>query len=376
MLLSKGSSSSTLSRNPQRSSRQFSHLEQLLRRSNGQVAGVKTSSSNRDEVTPLEGAAGEASKPQLITKLVREPNKIKRRGLMMAGAAAMFGCACCADVLSSAKANEWGYGGEAPASWPGVCTTGGRQSPINVTLAPKIKSAQGKTKYPVTPIKFNYGRREKVEVLNTGHGTMQVNFKAGNSAYVPPRFIPSDEVSAYPGDSEQNAGPCLCPSKPMDLELIQYHFHTPSEHYLDGEQTIMEAHLVHRNRYTGGLAVIAVLIRSGGSTPNPCLQLGLDFGPEESGRRVPARRAANPYLLLPAKNADRVQPYVHYQGSLTTPPCSESVDWFVMTNTIKATDKQVIDFMRYSGGGFGYKQNSRPVQEMNARMVEYFEYDI
>eukprot|EP00798_Chlamydomonas_sp_ICE-L_P025992 gene25992-11682_t len=337
--------------------------------------GVKLAPARRNvSVSALPPAESEANdalaetisrkvKPMLVSDLLNVP-KLKRRGLMMAGAAAMFGCECCSDMLGTgaAQANaSWTYkedGFSGPDFWPDQCLTGGAQSPIDLSLANnRPQAGRGTIKFPVGPLQFDYGRYEKV------------NFQPGNMVTVPKRYVPvrppSQLLASSPG------GACLCPTKPFDLDLIQYHFHTPSEHAIDGKQAAMEAHLVHRNKNTGGLAVVAVLIQPGGPQPNPCLELGLEEAPTEGGVQQASTKTVNPAMLLPRATSQGTQPYVHYTGSLTTPPCSEGVDWFVLTTPIKVPDKQVLDFMRFAGNGKGYVRNSRPLQPINGREIDY-----
>lgn len=128
---------------------------------------------------------------------------------------------------------------------------------------------------------------------------------------------------------------------------------------------------VHKVKATGGLAVLGIMIESGGAIPNPAIQTAFVFAPQAAKEQMQASRPVDPMVLLPADNGKGHRPYIHYAGSLTTPPCSEGVDWFVFTQPIKATDKQIIDFMRYVGAGVTYAQNSRPVQPINERKFKY-----
>lgn len=228
--------------------------------------------------------------------------------------------------------------------WGGVCSTGTRQSPVDLPLA--AATAPGApTKYTCKfgDFQFKYGTQERVVVLNTGHGTMQVNFQPGNIATV--------------------GG--------VDLELIQYHFHTPSEHAMDGKRSAMEVHLVHKVVSTGGLAVLGAMLESGATLPNPSLQTALVFAPPGEKEQMQAMRPVDPLALLPADNGKGHRPYIHYAGSLTTPPCSEGVDWFVFTQPVKVTDKQILDFMHFVGHGATYALNSRPLQPVNARPFKF-----
>jgi len=191
---------------------------------------------------------------------------------------------------------------------------------------------------------FSYGSKETVSVQDTGHGTMQVNFKPGNRVKI--------------GD--------------MELELLQYHFHTPSEHAFDGARTTMEVHLVHKVVGTGGVAVIGVMINNGAIFPNPAMQTALVYAPSATNELFLAPITVDPNTLLPSETRPGHRPYVHYSGSLTTPPCSEGVEWFVMTTPIKVSDRQVIEFMQYVGHGDTLGLNSRPVQPLNFRTEEYY----
>ena len=93
---------------------------------------------------------------------------------------------------------------------------------------------------------------------------------------------------------------------------------------------------VHR---AGGLAVLGVLLDpTPTAAPNPLLQLALDWAPEQPKADVACPRSVAPLLLLPPRNQ---QSYVHYLGSLTTPPCTEGVDWIVFTHPLDITYRQV-----------------------------------
>ncbi|EFJ42864.1 hypothetical protein VOLCADRAFT_109995 [Volvox carteri f. nagariensis] len=268
---------------------------------------------------------------------------IDRRQLLTGAAASVVtfvGCPCPICKPGEAKAASWSYGEVAgPPAWKGVCATGKRQSPINIpvnTSAPKVDAEMG-------DFDFAYGSFEKCDVLNTGHGTMQVNFPGGNLAYV--------------GD--------------MELELLQFHFHAPSEHAMDGRRYAMEAHLVHKNKSTGNLAVLGIMLEPGGLIKNPALQTALDVAPETPLAKKSSPKGINPIMLLPKKAKDGSRSFVHYAGSLTTPPCSEGVDWFVFMNPIKVPDSQILEFMRFVGDKKTYATNTRPLQLLNSRVVEY-----
>ncbi|PNH02191.1 Carbonic anhydrase [Tetrabaena socialis] len=296
------------------------------------ICKVRASDSSADVPSTSASPIKAASRP-LIT----------RRQLMTGAAATVItfnGCPCPLCKPGEAKASGWSYGDVAgPPAWKGVCSTGKRQSPINIPLnsaAPRVEAELGE-------FDFAYGSFEKCDVLNTGHGTMQVNFPPGNMSFI--------------GD--------------MELELLQFHFHAPSEHAMDGRRFAMEAHLVHKNKSTGNLAVLGIMLEPGGLIKNPALQTALEVAPEVPLAKKASPKGINPVMLLPKKTKGGARPYVHYPGSLTTPPCSEGVDWFVFMNPIKVPDSQIIDFMHFVGDNKTYATNTRPLQLMNSRLVEY-----
>uniref|UniRef100_A0A7S3VU25 carbonic anhydrase n=1 Tax=Dunaliella tertiolecta TaxID=3047 RepID=A0A7S3VU25_DUNTE len=313
-------------------------------------------------LTPVAASTQEGSNPSTEAPQRRgpvgslidmsQPGLSRRQVLQAAGAAATaVACPCCPTGPAMAAA-DWDYESAGFTAgytgwlrrWSGICAAGGQQSPVDLPLALYTTPDEAPKGYTnkFGDIKFKYGVNETVDVLNTGHGTMQVNFKPGNTAVV--------------GGSE--------------LELVQYHFHTPSEHTFDGVHTPLEVHLVHRVMGTASLAVVGVLLERGAKEPNPAVQLALDAAPRQSNVKVQAPRSLSPMALLPEPKNDH-RPYFHYIGSLTTPPCSEGIDWFVMSQTVKITDKQVLDFMQFVGKGASYNFNARPPQPPNNRELEF-----
>lgn len=289
-------------------------------------------------------AQTEAFVPLKPTKLIDMSSPAVSRRTLLNGGLATVGLATCPCCPGEAKAELWDYENTGPNLWDGVCAAGVRQSPVNLPLG-TVTAAGAPTRYTCKfgDIDFKYGSQERVVVVNTGHGTMQVNFKPGNIATI--------------------GG--------VDLELLQFHFHTPSEHAFDGRRAPMEVHLVHKVVATGGLAVIGVMMEGGAAIPNPSVQTAYVFAPPGPKEQMAATRPLDPMSLIPADNGRGHRPYMHYAGSLTTPPCSEGVDWFVLTEPIKVTEKQILDFMRYVGNGLTYAQNSRPVQPVNDRKFKY-----
>lgn len=236
-----------------------------------------------------------------------------------------FGLIVIAFSVSSmvSAATLWGYsGGGAPENWatlsPDYSSCAGvNQSPINI---------QGTIDAQLTPIKFNYGSDAR-DIENNGH-TVQVNYQTGSS-------ITIDELT---------------------FDLVQFHFHAPSENNIDGKSYPIEVHLVHSDQ-EGNLAVVAVLIDLGNN--NDDLTNIWQSMPKHSGITQELTGTVNAEKLLP-KSRD----YYRFNGSLTTPPCSEGVRWFVMKKSIKASPTQ-IDALKT----VLKTDNNRPLQAVNARPI-------
>jgi carbonic anhydrase len=224
------------------------------------------------------------------------------------------------------KSPTWDYeGARHPRVWGKLraeyetCATGLSQSPINFTASNMIRNEGNiETKYKDTPL----------TIENNGH-TIQVNYAPGSYAMI--------------GGKK--------------YELKQFHFHTPSEHTLNGKAKDLELHLVHQNEQ-GEIAVIGVFIEEG-KTNLPLATIWENLS-KEQGIQTVERETINASAFLP-KNPT----YFHYQGSLTTPPCSENVSWNVMSQPLEASTQQIQQFMGL------YPMNARPIQEQNDRLVEF-----
>jgi carbonic anhydrase len=230
---------------------------------------------------------------------------------------------------TAAQAQEgphFSYSGESgPAHWASedpayaLCGAGREQSPIDISNAIPT---------PLSPIGFDY-RPIPLTVTDTGH-SMQVNVPPGSGGIT----VGEDRY-----------------------ELVQFHFHRPSEESIRGKRYAMVAHLVHKNA-KGELAVVAVLIRAGNG--NPVLQQVFDNFPP-SGQKLASVAGATLDLtqLLP-----KLRGYYTFEGSLTTPPCSEHVRWFVLKQAVQASTGEVVQFAAR------YPANARPTQPLNGRAVE------
>ena len=240
--------------------------------------------------------------------------------------AALAALACSAAFAADEKPGhraEWSYEGTTgPSEWGrlkpefGACAGRSNQSPIDI--AGTIDAA-------LPPLKVRYTAGGG-EVVNNGH-TIQANFKSGS-------------VLSLDG---------------RDFELKQFHFHSPSENRLSGKSYPLEAHLVHADK-DGNLAVVAVFFAEGKSNPT----IGAVWS------RMPAAGAKGD-LSAPVSAAGLLpagRDYYRFNGSLTTPPCTEGVRWLVMKQAATVSKEQVEQFRKTLGFA-----NNRPVQPVFARPV-------
>ena len=209
----------------------------------------------------------------------------------------------------------WGYGDEdGPAKWGDLsadyatCKTGKEQSPIDLPAANAAKTIEVATNYAPT----------EAEVVNNGHA-IEAKFGEG--------FTLTSGDKTY--------------------KLLQFHFHTPSENTIAGKASPADVHFVHADA-NGNLAVLGIMIDEGAA--NPQFQAVLD----SVGKKTPLDIKA----MLPASMTA-----YNFKGSLTTPPCSEGVNWHVLTTPITASAEQIAALNKLTGN------NARPVQPMNGRAI-------
>lgn len=211
---------------------------------------------------------------------------------------------------------------EDPLMFPyAVCSIGKHQSPVNLS--------EENHREILNKLVFNYPVDEPT-YFNSGHG-IQVNF--------------SDDYKGH-----LKIGNEVYP-------LIQFHFHEPSEHVIGEKQYPAELHFVHI-RDDGKIAVVGVLLDEG--EENASFQKVLDNTPrEEGGQNDQSSAVINPRLLMPKTN------WKHYTlaGSLTTPPCSEGVEWLVLSEPITISREQLTQLRNF------YVGNARHVQALNGRSV-------
>ncbi|HVI50756.1 MAG TPA: carbonic anhydrase family protein [Candidatus Sulfotelmatobacter sp.] len=224
---------------------------------------------------------------------------------------------------AAAHPPHWDYEGEGgPEKWGqlsseyGACGLGREQSPINLDQPVSALLKAPALHWQAMPL----------EVVNNGH-TIQVNCPKGSSLEL--------DGTAY--------------------DLIQYHFHHPSEHTLAGTAFDMEVHFVHRAA-NGGLAVLGIMITKGEA--NSTLETVWRILPEKAGETAKADVQLLPSALIPADSAT-----YRYAGSLTTPPCSEIVSWVVYRKPVTASAEQIAKFAKL------FPNNARPVQPLNRRKL-------
>ncbi|MBT5231850.1 MAG: carbonic anhydrase family protein [Methylococcales bacterium] len=223
----------------------------------------------------------------------------------------------------AASGGHWGYSGEnGPDNWAklsadNAACNGRNQSPVNLT---------GFVESALVPLAMLY-KAGGTEVLNNGH-TVQVNYAAGSQLIV-------DAVT---------------------FDLKQFHFHAPSENHIDGQSFPLEAHLVHADK-NGNLAIVAVMFGAG--KENVALKQAWASMPKQAGEKNVLPAVLDVNGILPNMKA-----YYRFNGSLTTPPCSEGVRWFVMKKPMTASAAQ-IDALSHTL----HHANNRPIQAVNARVI-------
>jgi carbonic anhydrase len=228
----------------------------------------------------------------------------------------------CAPASQQPSSPHWTYAGEeGPDHWGNLdpsyalCGTGKSQSPIDV-IAPREAD--------LANISFHYQPSE-VNILNNGH-TVQVNYDAGS-------YLELDGVR---------------------YDVAQFHYHAPSEHALDGKLFAAELHIVHKGA-DGTLAVVGILLEEG--SQNNAFQPFIDNLPTEKSDVKDTGSRINVADLLPT-----VQTTYRYSGSLTTPPCSEGVNWNLMTTPVELSSEQLSALETLFEEG-----NNRPIQPLNDR---------
>ena len=201
-----------------------------------------------------------------------------------------------------------------------ACKVGKEQSPIDIRNAQKAK---------LPAIRFEY-KSGPLKIINNGYTAVRVNYATGNGNLL------------IVGDKR--------------YELTQFHFHHPSEEYIHGMPSDMVAHLMHQGS-DGKVAAVAVLLKAGNA--NSTVDQLWEHMPKTPGKEeVIAGVEVNPAGLLPRDTS-----YYTYMGSVTAPPCTEGVSWFVLKTPVDISAEEISAFARL------YPHDVRPLQPLNGRVV-------
>jgi len=250
------------------------------------------------------------------------PRLVSRAGLFVA-LTATFALAQTHEAKPGEK-HEWDYGKDlGPQHWGDLkpefapCKQGHHQSPIDIQKAEKAD---------LPAIQFDY-KPSPLRIIDNGH-TVMVTYEAGSSIRV--------------GDAQ--------------YQLKQFHFHRPSEEKIHGKTYDMVVHLVHANE-AGHLAVVAILLEHG--KDNPLVrELWKDIPKEKEKEVLLESIKVNAADLLPGDRG-----YYTFEGSLTTPPCTENVTWFVLKQPVPISADELAQFSKL------YRHDARPTQPLYDRVV-------
>lgn len=262
-------------------------------------------------------------------KSIVESKQSRRAFLSNAGHFMLFATGLGLFASSGARslaASAWGYhGAGAPSAWGelrpeyAVCGTGERQSPVNIAGAEPAGSAD--------ILAFDY-HESRLNMTHTGHD-LRIDYDPGSRIFF--------QNEAY--------------------HLLQFHFHTPGEHRVHGNEFPMEMHLVHRH-VLGDLAVVGVTLTQG--RENPFLAQFWPHMPTQPSE-VQLDRRIHVAEMLPTSRS-----FYNYDGSLTTPPCSENVSWIVLKESVEVSKEQVDRHVAL------FNRNARPVQPVGSRLVREY----
>ncbi|KAL1201481.1 Alpha carbonic anhydrase 3 [Cardamine amara subsp. amara] len=212
------------------------------------------------------------------------------------------------------------------AEWK-ICGTGKRQSPID--LSPKI-----------------------ARIVHNATEILQTHYEPAEAILKNRGFDMKVKWEVHAGKIVING---------TGYELIQSHWHAPSEHFLNGQRLAMELHMVHKNE-EGHLAVIGILFREG--APNAFISRIMDkinqIADIQDGEVSIGK-------IDPRDFGWDLKTFYEYRGSLTTPPCTEDVMWTII-NKVGTVSRQQIDALTDARRG-GYEKNARPAQPLNGRLV-------
>ena len=284
-----------------------------------------------------------------ILNIKAKRNRMKKLIILPIAMLALFGCTDTPkDTGDEEKSNEknvkvepesarpahWGYlENDGPSTWATLsskymlCGGGSHQSPIDIIDLDSASEVSFEINYESTTVHISHNENMD-DIIDNGH-TIQLDIDNGSS------FTLKGET----------------------YHLKQFHFHTPSEHTLNGKHYPMEMHFVHQAD-DGRLAVIGVFVEEG-EVANENIQLVIDNLPESKGEMIHLEdlNIALNVVIPPTEET------YHYSGSLTTPPCSEDVEWLVLKNPISTIKEHITSIHNK------ISKNNRPTQNLNDRGV-------
>ncbi len=225
---------------------------------------------------------------------------------------------------------HWGYDGtESPDHWSDIagnekCGKSKIQSPINIVTS-KVISGKGLKK-----IGFNYLNSDIKDIDDNGH-TLQFDFKEGS-------YVIYENKKYY---------------------LLQFHAHEESEHKIDGIRYPLELHFVHK-ALDGSILVLSTMVKEGRENSY--------FEKLKVFKNLAAKQKENTDIVFnPEKLYPKNKSYYRYTGSLTTPPCTDNVEWIVFKNPIEMTEDEIEEIAEHLP-----KNNNRPIQPINDRKVSIY----
>jgi len=224
---------------------------------------------------------------------------------------------------------HWSYSGaNGPDHWGDLdpsfvaCKSGKLQSPIDIEDSRKAQ---------VMPLQFDY-KPSPLKIINNGH-TFQINYAPGSIVTI--------------GETP--------------YQIVQFHFHTPSEEAISGEHYDMVMHIVHKSA-NNKLVVVAVLLKRG--KDNVFIQKLWANLPSEEGTETTV-----PNVTIDLTDALLTNhSYYHFTGSLTTPPCTEGVEFYILKTPVEVSSAQIAMFART------FPMNARPIQPSNGREIQSVDF--
>lgn len=221
----------------------------------------------------------------------------------------------------------WSYeGNNGPNFWGdldpsfSLCKTGKQQSPINLKWQKQSTGGE---------IAFDY-KESPLRTVDSGHN-LEIKFNSGSFIKI----------------------------RGQEFELVELQFRSGSEHTFSGEHLPMEAQLIHKNS-RGELAILSVMIIEG--KENPTIEKLWTHWPQQTNKETLIETVKwNAKDLLPSRFT-----YYHYTGSLTTPPCTEGVNWNIFNTPAQMSRAQILNFRKK------YRLNARPIQPIQNRKLTLY----